>query len=73
MAIMEKIFTGKTIDDAVLNACEELGVSKENLSYEVVEVETKGLFGRIKKPASIKVNEQSGPEGFISSYLRPLP
>lgn len=72
MAIMEKIFTGKTIDDAVLNACEELGVSKENLSYEVVEVETKGLFGRIKKPASIKVTEQSGPEGFISSYLKDL-
>lgn len=72
MAIMEKIFTGKTIDDAVLNACEELGVSKDNLVYEIVELETKGLFGRIKKPASIKVSDNSGPEEFISSYLKEL-
>lgn len=69
---MDKIFTGKTIDDAVFNACEELGVSKDNLVYEILEIETKGLFGRIKKPASIKVSDNSGPENFISGYLKEL-
>lgn len=38
-----KIYKGKTVDDAINNACQDLGVAIDQLNYEVI-LETKGLF-----------------------------
>ena len=42
----EVIVTGKTVEDAVLAGCQELGVSRDDLalSYEVLEMPVKKLF-----------------------------
>lgn len=61
-----KEFEGKTVDEAVKKACEELGVEKENLKYEVL-AEQKGLF---KKYAKIGIYEKDDAISFAEKYLR---
>lgn len=69
---MDKFFTGKTIDDAVLKACESLNISQESISYEIVEMPSKGFLGIGNKPAKIKVSDQNGPKEYVSNYLKEL-
>ena len=49
-------FTGKDVDAAVKTACSSLGISKNNLKYEIVSAGTSGIFGIVgRKDAKIKV------------------
>jgi spoIIIJ-associated protein len=49
-------FEGKTKDEAVRNACEELGVSEDELDVEVLSYGSTGIFGLVgAKKARIKV------------------
>lgn len=52
----ETIVTGKTVDEALLNAANELGASVENLEYTVLEEPKKGLFGIGASPAKLQVS-----------------
>lgn len=47
--------TGKTVEEALRSALTELGVSAEDVSYEVLEQPSKGFFGLGAKPAKIRV------------------
>lgn len=47
-------FTGKTVDDAITEACKNFTVTSERLEYEVIEKGTSGIFGFAAKPAVIK-------------------
>lgn len=47
-------FTGKTVDDAITEACKNFTITSERLEYEVVEKGTSGIFGFAAKPAVIK-------------------
>lgn len=47
-------FTGKTVDDAITEACQKFTVTSERLEYEVIEKGTAGIFGFAAKPAIIK-------------------
>jgi len=47
--------TGKTVEEAVKIALEELNVSKENVDIEILEEPTKGLLGIGAKPALVRV------------------
>ncbi len=52
--VVEK--TAKTISQALADALEELGVSEEQVDYEVLDYPSKGLFGVLgAKPARIRV------------------
>lgn len=52
--VVEK--TGKTVEEALVAAMEELDVTEDCISYEVLEEPTKGFLGIIGvKPARIKV------------------
>ncbi|MBE5925522.1 MAG: protein jag [Lachnospiraceae bacterium] len=47
--------TGKTVEDAIQEACIKLASTKENVEYEVIEKESSGFLGLIGgKPAKIK-------------------
>mgnify|MGYP000732957774 CR=1 FL=1 len=47
--------TGKTIEEAILAAAEELGVDKDDLDVEILETPTKRLFGLFgETPAKIR-------------------
>ena len=49
----EIIATGQTVELAILEACERLGISKDDASVEVLEMPQKKLFGM--SPAKVKV------------------
>ncbi len=46
--------TGKTLDDAITEACQKLTVTSDRLDYEVIEKGTSGFLGFAAKPAMIK-------------------
>ena len=46
---------GKTISEAVMNACEELGVSKNEVEIEVIREDSKGLWGIGSRDAIVRV------------------
>ncbi len=58
-------FEGKDVETAVNNACTTLGVSKNDLKYEVISSGATGIFGIVgRKDARIKVRiAQSQPKG----------
>ena len=58
-----KEFTGKSVDDALTNATVALGVTSDQVKYEVVEEGSTGFLGIGSKDAVIKV--------VISSYEDP--
>ena len=49
----EIIVTGKTIDEALANAAEQIGANVEDITYEVIDEPKKGLFGIGACPAKI--------------------
>ena len=51
---------GKTISEAVVNACEELGVSKEEVEIEVIREDSKGVLGIGSKNAIVRVEVKTG-------------
>jgi spoIIIJ-associated protein len=54
-----KDFYGQDVPSAIKDACETLGVAQEQLSIEVIETGSKGIFGLIRKKAHIRVARQS--------------
>lgn len=54
-----KDFYGQDVPAAIKDACETLGVAQEQLSIEVIETGSKGIFGLIRKKAHIRVTTQS--------------
>ncbi|MDO5381550.1 MAG: RNA-binding cell elongation regulator Jag/EloR [Eubacteriales bacterium] len=52
--------TGKTIDEAITNACLKLEITSDMLEYEVIDKGSNGLFGIFNaKPAKIKAGKKS--------------
>jgi len=59
--------TGKTVDDAITEACRKFLVTSDRLEYEVLEKGTSGFLGFAAKPALIKArvkdeNADKAPE-----------
>ena len=51
-------FSGKSIDEAVFIGLNEMGVSLDAVNIEVVQHETKGVFGIGAKPAVVRLTEK---------------
>lgn len=47
-------FSAKTVNDAIIEACQKLSVTSDRLEYEVVEEGSSGFLGFNTKPAIIK-------------------
>lgn len=53
--------TGRTIDDALTNACLKLETTSDKIEYEVIEKGSNGLFGIFNsKPTKIKARVKAG-------------
>ena len=61
-----KRYTARTVQDAVNTACQELGVTIDELNYEVIS-ETKTLF---TKKAEIECYTIPMIQEYIESYIR---
>ncbi|MCL7747472.1 RNA-binding cell elongation regulator Jag/EloR [Halalkalibacter alkaliphilus] len=61
---------GKTVDEAIANAMNELQTTREKLSYRVIEEPQKGFLGIIgSKPAKIEAHVLPDPVEVAQSFL----
>lgn len=70
---MESIeVTGKTVDDAITEACQKLLVTSDKLEYEVIEKGTSGFLGFASKPAVIrvKVKDEKDTDNFVEDVIK---
>ena len=56
---IQKEYEGKTVSDATIEACKDLGINREELEFEVVSEGSRGLLGIGGRNAVIKVTNQS--------------
>mgnify|MGYP003973782071 FL=1 len=54
---IEREFEGKTVTDATIEACKELGINREDLEFEIINEGSAGLLGIGSRNAVIKVKE----------------
>lgn len=64
-----KEFTGKTVDEALTEALLSFQTTSENMEYEVIEKESKGLLGMFSKPAKIRAKLKFSIDGVAKNFL----
>ena len=47
--------TGKTVNDAIRNGLEQLGLERDDVEIQVIEMGSPGLFGMFGKPAKVRL------------------
>ena len=68
MEMME--FSAKTVNDAIIEACQKLSVTSDKLEIEVVEEGSSGFLGIGSKPAVIKVKIKSSTKDVAKDFLK---
>jgi len=68
--IREIIVTAKTIDEAVKNGAENLGIGIEKVQHEVLEQPKKGLLGIGAQDAKVRVFYELSPAETAESFVR---
>ena len=63
-------FMGKTVEDAVQEACIELGTTSDNLDYRVIVHETKGFLGFGAKQAVIEARKKMSDEDIFEEMMK---
>lgn len=67
---------GTTIEEAMENALQELGVTRDQVRVTVLREAKKSLFGLVSKPAKVRVSLRedisSTPEGILSTILNQM-
>ena len=70
---IEREFEGKTVTDAAIDACKELGISRDELEFDVVQEESSGVLGIGSRKAIIRIlNKGEKQENKIDSSINPL-
>ena len=68
----EFIQTGRTVDEATQLACEALGVNREDIEVQILELPKKGLFGNLKVPAKISVTYEVSKVKTAVQYIEDI-
>ena len=63
-----KEYKGKNVDEAITNACIDLGIEAAKLEYEVIEKGSNGFLGIGSKPAIIKAKKNQSVEDIARKY-----
>lgn len=61
--------SAKTVDDAVIAACQQLSITSDKLEYEVVEEGKSGFLGIGAKPAIIKARAKATLQDNVKTFL----
>ena len=61
--------SAKTVNDAIIEACQKLSVTSDKLDYEVIEEGSSGFLGIGAKPAVIKAAVKCSIEDNVKSFL----
>ncbi len=62
--------TGKTVDDAITEALVQLGVTSDQIEYEVIEEAKSGFLGFNSKPAKVKVRKKETINDKVNTFLQ---
>lgn len=62
-------FTGKTVEEALIEALIKLETTRDKIEYEVLENGSKGFLGFNSKPAKIKVRKKTTMEDNVLEFL----
>ena len=62
-------FSAKTVNDAIIEACQKFTVASDKLEYEVIEEGSSGFLGIGSKPAVIKARVKSSIEDTARDFL----
>lgn len=73
MSLDTKDFYGKNVAEAIKKACDDFGVPQENLTIEVLETGSKGIFGLIRQKAHIRAKIQETEEEPADRTPEPAP
>jgi len=63
------VATGSSLEEALQNACNELGIGINELDYEIIEYGNKGMFGLGKKDFKIKVYKAKDEQEIFDNLL----
>ena len=73
---IQKEYEGKTVTDATIEACKDLGINREDLNFEVISEGTTGLLGIGGRNAVIKILNQDTNEApsteAVAASLEPI-
>ena len=64
-----KEYKGKNVDEAITNACIDLGIEAAKFEYEVIEKGSNGFLGIGSKPAIIKAKKNQSVEDIAREFL----
>ena len=64
-----KEYKGKNVDEAITNACIDLGIEAAKSEYEVIEKGSNGFLGIGSKPAIIKAKKNQSVEDIAREFL----
>ena len=62
--------SAKNVDDAVIEACRKLVVTRDKLEYEVIEEGSNGFLGIGSRPAVIKARVKASVDGKAVDFLK---
>lgn len=62
--------TGKSVDEAIFKGLQEMGISIDEVSIEIIQHETKGILGIGAKPAVVLLTQRAEEELEIPDYLQ---
>lgn len=69
----EVVATGKTVEDAINKACEELGAQREDVEIDILELPTKRLLGLLgAQDAKVKVSVEESCDDIAETYLKTI-
>ncbi len=60
---------GKSIDEAIFNGLMELGISIDEVEIEIVQQESKGVFGLGSRPAVVRLIEREPEDVVLPDYV----
>ena len=63
-------FSAKTVDEAIVEACSKLLITRDKLDYVVVDEGNSGFLGIGSKPAVIKARQKSSIEDVAKDFLQ---
>jgi spoIIIJ-associated protein len=63
---------GKSVDEAIKAALDELECEIDDVIIEIVEEPSKGLLGLVKKPAVVRVSRRDKPQEEVREVLEDL-
>ena len=61
---------GKSVDEAIFKGLQQLGISIDEVSIEIIQTETKGILGIGAKPAKVRLTQKPPEEYEVPDYMK---